>query len=101
MRAQEQGRQVDPWQRVWWSSTDLAKVPCRHILVVAFGQESLEEVERPVLMVDRKASLIPLACHKELQERLLVVGALKEPQRHLMVNFQTEDAHQVAAEEAE
>lgn len=52
-------------------------------------------------MVDRKASLIPLACHKELQERLLAVGALKEPQRHLMVNFQTEDVHQVAAEEAE
>lgn len=51
-------------------------------------------------MVDRKASLIPLACHKELQERLLVVGALKKPQRELMVNFQKEDAHQVAAEEA-
>lgn len=100
MRAQEQGHQVDPWQRVWWSSTDLAKVPC-HILVVAFGQESLEEVERPALMVDRKASLIPLACHKELQERLLAVGALKEPQRQLMVNFQKEDVHQVAAEEAE
>jgi hypothetical protein len=45
-------------------------------LVVAFDQESLE-VGQPALMVDHKASLIPLACHEGLQERLLV-GALKE-----------------------
>lgn len=54
------------------------------------GQESLEEVERPALMVDRKAGLILLACHEGLQERL--VGALKEAQT---------EVHQVAAEELE